>query len=84
MADAGVAAWQAHSRSTPARMDRIRPPRRSSGTVPPRGNLLKDIDATTGKIYGPWRTMHVPLPEKLWLAPEAAERKGGQYLFNAS
>jgi hypothetical protein len=28
--------------------------------------------------------MHVPLPEKLWLAPEAAERKGGEYLFNAS
>ena len=48
------------------------------------GNVLKDIDATTGKIYGPWRTIHVPLPEKLWLAPEAAERKGGQYLFNAS
>jgi hypothetical protein len=26
----------------------------------------------------------VPLPEKLWLAPEAAERKGGQYLYSAS
>ncbi|BBX95631.1 hypothetical protein AWC15_04975 [Mycobacterium lacus] len=28
--------------------------------------------------------MHVPVPDKLWLAPEAAERKGGQFLLNAS
>ena len=28
--------------------------------------------------------MHVPLPDKLWLAPEPAERKGGQFLLNAS
>jgi hypothetical protein len=48
------------------------------------GNVLDDIDAVTGKVYGPWRTMHVPVPEKLWLAPEPAERKGGEYLFVAS
>jgi hypothetical protein len=47
-------------------------------------NVLNDIDPSTGKVYGPWRTMHVPVPEKLWLAPEAAERKGGRYLVNAS
>ncbi len=28
--------------------------------------------------------MHIPVPDKLWLAPEAAERKGGQFLLNAS
>jgi hypothetical protein len=47
-------------------------------------DVLNDIDQITGKIYGPWRTMHVPVPDKLWLAPEAAERKGGQFLLNAS
>jgi hypothetical protein len=47
-------------------------------------NVLVDIDAVTGKVYGPWQTMHVPLPDKLWLAPEAAERKGGEYLASAS
>jgi hypothetical protein len=47
-------------------------------------DVLNDVDPTTGKIYGPWRTMHVPLPEKLWLAPENAERKGGAYLLGAS
>jgi hypothetical protein len=47
-------------------------------------NFLQDIDPADGTDYGPWRTMHVPVPEKLWLAPEAAERKGGEYLWNAS
>lgn len=47
-------------------------------------DVLNDVDQRTGKIYGPWRTMHVPMPDKLWLAPEAAERKGGQFLLNAS
>ena len=47
-------------------------------------NVLQDVDPVNGKMYGPWRTMHVPLPEKLWLAPEAAEKKGGEYLFSAS
>lgn len=47
-------------------------------------DVLNDIDPVTGKLYGPWRTMHVPVPEKLWLSPEAAERKGGLFLVNAS
>ena len=47
-------------------------------------DVLNDTDPTTGKVYGPWRTLHVPLPEKVWLAPEAAERKGGGYLVGAS
>ncbi|MCV7124925.1 hypothetical protein [Mycobacterium lacus] len=47
-------------------------------------DVLNDVDRRTGKSYGPWRTMHVPVPDKLWLAPEAAERKGGQFLLNAS
>lgn len=47
-------------------------------------NVLQDVDPWNGKVYGPWRTMHVPLPEKVWLAPEVAERKGGEYLFSAS
>lgn len=47
-------------------------------------NVLNDIDPTTGKVYGPWRTMHVPVPDKLWLSPEAAEKKGGLYLVTAS
>lgn len=47
-------------------------------------DVLNDVDQRTGKAYGPWRTMHVPVPDKLWLAPEAAERKGGQFLLNAS
>ncbi|MCV7253472.1 hypothetical protein H7J86_15000 [Mycobacterium hackensackense] len=46
--------------------------------------MLNHVDQRTGKSYGPWRTMHVPVPDKLWLAPEAAERKGGQFLLNAS
>ena len=47
-------------------------------------DVLNDVDPRTGRAYGPWRTMHVPLPDKLWLAPEAAERKGGEFLFQAS
>lgn len=34
--------------------------------------------------YGPWRTLQVPLPPKLWLAPEAAERKAGELLVAVS
>lgn len=47
-------------------------------------NVLADVDPTTGKVYGPWRTMQVPMPEKIWLAPEVAERKGGEFLERAS
>jgi hypothetical protein len=47
-------------------------------------NVLNDVDQTTGKSYGPWQSLQVPLPDKLWLAPENAESKGGLYLVNAS
>lgn len=47
-------------------------------------DVLKDVDLATGTPYTPWRTMHVPVPEKLWLAPEAAERKAGILLFRSS
>lgn len=40
-------------------------------------DVLSDIDPTSGHGYGPWSTIHVPAPEKLWLAPEQAERGGG-------
>jgi hypothetical protein len=32
----------------------------------------------------PWRTLHVPLPEKIWLSPEAAEQAGALYLRGIS
>lgn len=47
-------------------------------------DVLNDVDPHSGKVYGPWRTMHVPVPEKLWLAPGAAEKKGGLFLLRAS
>jgi len=43
-------------------------------------DINNDIDATTGHDYGPWRMLIAPLPTKLWLSPEAAERKGISYL----
>lgn len=45
-------------------------------------NVLRDVDPATGHDYGPWSTIHVPAPEKLWLAPEQAEREGGLGLHN--
>jgi hypothetical protein len=47
-------------------------------------DVLQDVDEATGDVFTPWRTMHVPVPEKLWLAPEAAERKAGILLYRAS
>lgn len=47
-------------------------------------NVLQDIDSVTDRSYGPWRTIHAPVPEKIWLTPEAAERRGGWYLLGAS
>jgi hypothetical protein len=43
-------------------------------------DVLGDVDPDTGKAYGPWQTMQVPMPEKVWLAPEVAERRGGVLL----
>jgi len=47
-------------------------------------NVLNDTDHRIDRNYGPWRTIHAPLPEKIWLTPEAAERRGGWYLLRAS
>jgi hypothetical protein len=41
-------------------------------------NVLQDKEQT------PWSTLHVPLPEKIWLGPEAAERIGGLALVATS
>ncbi len=47
-------------------------------------NVLDDIDRRNDRVYGPWRTIHAPLPDKIWLSPEAAERQGGVNLLGAS
>jgi hypothetical protein len=47
-------------------------------------DVLRDVAPDTGKVYGPWQMMQVPMPEKVWLAPEVAERKGAELLFSLS
>lgn len=44
------------------------------------------VHPETGRTrdYGPWVTLHVPMPAKAWLLPESAERKGGAFLLGAS
>jgi hypothetical protein len=39
-------------------------------------DILNDVDPQTGDVYTPWQLLLAPVPEKLWLLPEAAERKG--------
>lgn len=39
-------------------------------------DVLHDVSAD-GYKYSPWQALIVPLPEKLWLSPEPAERTGG-------
>lgn len=36
------------------------------------------------RVYGPWRTLHVPMPPTAWLLPEAAEKRGGSSLIAGS
>ncbi len=36
------------------------------------------------RSYGPWVSLHVPMPSKAWLLPESAERQGGAFLLAAS
>lgn len=43
-------------------------------------DVLNDVDPATGFVYSPWEALMVPLPEKLWLAPEPAERTGSRLL----
>jgi transposase-like protein len=42
------------------------------------------ISQVASKVGVSGQTLHIPVPLKLWLAPEAAERKGGQFLVSAS
>ena len=44
-------------------------------------DILKDVDPGTGYGYSPWELLIAPVPEKLWLVPEAAERQGREYLL---
>jgi hypothetical protein len=57
------------------------------GPYLPVDNPLQDsIKQIDGRVhdYGPWRTLQVPLPPRLWLAPENAERKAGELLVTVS
>lgn len=45
------------------------------------GNILDDVDAATGDRHSPWQLLLAPVPEKLWLLPEAAERAGRDLLL---
>ncbi len=47
-------------------------------------DVLGDRDAATGHHYGPWAMLIAPVPDKLWLSPEAAERAGQQYMLAMS
>ncbi len=47
-------------------------------------NVLDDVDPDTGKDYGPWKTVQVPMPKKLWLTAVAAEIEGGKSLVGIS
>jgi len=56
------------------------------GPYLPVHNPLNDIMTQMDGLphaYGPWRTLQVPLPPKLWLAPENAEHKAGIFLAQA-
>ena len=39
-------------------------------------DICADVDPATGYVYKPWQLLIAPVPEKLWLLPEAAERFG--------
>jgi hypothetical protein len=43
-------------------------------------DVLADVDPATGDAYGWWTMLVAPVPERLWLAPEPAERAGQNYL----
>jgi hypothetical protein len=50
------------------------------GPYLPVANVLDDVDPVWNFQHEPWQTLHVPAPEKIWLAPEAAEVDGGTTL----
>jgi hypothetical protein len=43
-------------------------------------NILDDIDDATGDQHSPWQLLLAPVPDQLWLLPEAAERVGRMLL----
>jgi hypothetical protein len=47
-------------------------------------DVLSDTDPATRDAYGPWSMLIAPVPERLWLSPEAAERAGQQYMVAMS
>ena len=47
-------------------------------------DVLADIDSATGDHYGPWSMLIAPVPDKLWLSPEAVERTGKAYMLAMS
>jgi hypothetical protein len=44
-------------------------------------DIANDRDEATKQEYGMWRYLIVPLPDKLWLLPEAAEKAAGGSLL---
>jgi hypothetical protein len=43
-------------------------------------DVLHDVAPDSGRYYGAWSIMQVPMHEKIWLAPEVAELKGAELL----
>lgn len=43
----------------------------------PHNDVFQHPDTGRTRDYGPWKSLHVPMPEKAWLLPESAERAGG-------
>lgn len=44
-------------------------------------DILHDVDPDSGYSYSPWQLLLAPVPDKLWLLPEAAERTGRELLL---
>jgi hypothetical protein len=44
-------------------------------------DILDDVDPATGDRHMPWQLLLAPVPDKLWLLPEAAERTGRTLLM---
>lgn len=44
-------------------------------------DILHDVDPGSGDSYSPWQLLLAPVPDKLWVLPEAAERTGRELLL---
>lgn len=44
-------------------------------------DILHDVDPDSGDAYSPWELLLAPVPDKLWVLPEAAERAGRDFLL---